>query len=152
GSRISMGRPASESRRHVTCSPSSQRILTETALAQTIRPSTPSSVQRTRLPIFSAGELVLAVVGVFVLLFFFALIVDLLVLFWRGGPPPPGRGDPPAATPEGVSASVHRKGHDLSGVVAQVGEGDTRGGHPIRILLADHQVLACQQDGLALSA
>ncbi len=49
--RISIGRPASESRRQVTCSPSSHLIFTETPLAQTMRPSTPSSVQRTRPPI-----------------------------------------------------------------------------------------------------
>src|SRR5208283_895028 len=52
---IAIGRSASESRRQVTCSPSSQRIFTDTALAHTMRPVTPSSVQRTRLPIFSVA-------------------------------------------------------------------------------------------------
>jgi hypothetical protein len=60
-----MGLPASESRRQVTCSPSSQRILTATALAQTMRPSIPSSVQHTRLPILSVCRLVLVVVEIF---------------------------------------------------------------------------------------
>src|SRR5262249_23132805 len=74
-SRISIGLLASESRRQVTCSPSFQRILTETPLAHTIRPSTPSSLQRTRLPILSVCRLVLGMVAVSFLL----LIIDLLV-------------------------------------------------------------------------
>ena len=51
-----MGRSASVSRRQVTCSPSSHCTFTETPLAQVMRPSTPSSMQRTRLPIFNAGK------------------------------------------------------------------------------------------------
>ena len=60
--RISIGLPASESRRQVTCSPSSQVIFTETPLAQTMRPSARSSVRRMRPPIFSAGRPAAAVV------------------------------------------------------------------------------------------
>jgi hypothetical protein len=67
-SRNSIGLLASESRRQVTCSPSSHWIFTETALAQTMRPSMRSSVQRTRLPILSACGLVLGLVAIFFLL------------------------------------------------------------------------------------
>ena len=63
-----MGRSASESRRQATCSPSSHWIFTDTPLAQTIRPSTPSSVRRTRLPIRSVCRPEgVVVVGVFCL-------------------------------------------------------------------------------------
>src|SRR5262249_47108814 len=74
-SRISMGRVASESRFHVTCSPSSHLIFTARPLAQVMRPVTPSSVQRTRLPIFTAGRLLVVVV---VAGFFFLLVMVVL--------------------------------------------------------------------------
>src|SRR5262249_46748369 len=67
-SMISIGLLPSESRRQVTCSPSLQRMFTETALAQTMRPSMPSSLRRTRLPILIACGFVLAAAGVFFLL------------------------------------------------------------------------------------
>ena len=83
-SRISIGLLASESRRQVTFSPSSHSIFTDTALAQTMRPSTPSSVQRTRLPIRSAGRFAVFVVAG---LFFFSPCCFSLFfrLFFAGG-------------------------------------------------------------------
>ena len=71
-SRNSIGLPASSLRFQVTCSPSSHLIFTDTALAQVIRPSTPSSVQRTRLPMRIVARL--PAVGVFFFLPMFSLL------------------------------------------------------------------------------
>src|SRR5260370_27774563 len=79
-SRTSMPLAAKSARFHVTCSPSSHLILTWVPLAQVMRPSTLSSVQRTRQPIFSVCMFVAGVVEAF----FLRLMVYLPVGFCLG--------------------------------------------------------------------